>query len=60
MAKKKDPYTDIKKSIDIQCFIESIKDGFKDVEDPRLLDNQSYPLMSLFRMNGKSFLMKTP
>jgi hypothetical protein len=35
MAKKKDPYDDLEKSIDIQCFIEFIHDGFKEVIDPR-------------------------
>lgn len=44
MAKKKEPYDDIEKSIDIQEFIDSVKDGFKEVEDPRLADNKCYSL----------------
>lgn len=50
MTKKKDPYDDIEKSIDIQAFVESVKEGFKQVVDPRKADNQSYPLMSLLVM----------
>ena len=50
MAKKKEPYNDIEKLIDIQAFIDSVKDGFKGVEDPRLADNKCYPLMSLLVM----------
>jgi hypothetical protein len=42
MAKKKNPYDDIEKSIDIRAFIDSVKDGFKEVEDPRLADNKCY------------------
>ncbi len=47
MAKKKNPYDEIEQSIDIEVFVESVKEGFNKVLDPRRSDNQSYPLMSL-------------
>lgn len=50
MAKKKEAYDDIEKSIDIQSFIDSVKDGFKELEDPRQAGNTRYPLLSLLIM----------
>lgn len=49
MARKQD-YADIEQSIDIQAFVESVKEGFNTVTDPRKADNQTYPLMSLLVM----------
>lgn len=50
MAKKKDSYDDIERSIDMQAFVESVKEGFDEVADPRRADNQVYPLISLLIM----------
>jgi predicted transposase YbfD/YdcC len=50
MTKKKEVYDDIEKSIDIQSFIDSVEDGFKELEDPRQADNIRYPLLSLLIM----------
>jgi len=50
MARKKEHYNDIEQSIDLQAFVESVKEGFKEVTDPRKADNQCYPLMSLLVM----------
>lgn len=49
MAKRQE-YSDIDQEIDIQAFIESIQEGFREIEDPRRSGNQSYPLMSLLVM----------
>ena len=48
MAKKnpKDTYSEIDQVIDSETFVECIKDGFKEIEDPRASDS-SYPLASL-------------
>ena len=40
---KKNAYDDIEKSLDIQAFVGSVKEGFSSVEDPRVSDNQTYP-----------------
>ncbi len=48
MAKKKNPYDEIEQSIDIEVFVESVKEGFNKVLDPRRSDNQSYPLTGSF------------
>jgi predicted transposase YbfD/YdcC len=50
---KKNPkaiYSEIDQIIDNQAFIESMKKGFNAVEDPRVADNRSYPLVSLLVM----------
>jgi len=44
---KKNVYDDIEKSLDIQAFVDSVKEGFSSVEDPRVSDNQTYPLVTL-------------
>lgn len=44
----KDFYSELDQIVDTEEFLESVKEGFRDVEDPRVQDNQSYPLASLF------------
>jgi predicted transposase YbfD/YdcC len=46
----KDTYSEIDQIIDNEAFVEYVKTGFKDVEDPRAEDNCSYPLVSLLVM----------
>lgn len=46
MAKKYE-YGDLEKELDIQNFVESVKEGFCEVPDPRRSANQLYPLMHL-------------
>src|SRR6478752_2727300 len=48
--KKKQEYSDIEKELDLQSFVNSVKDGFKNVPDPRSSDNQDHSLMSLIIM----------
>lgn len=52
MARKKTEefYSEIDQMVDREAFLESIKEGFKEVEDPRVKDNQSYPLVNLLVM----------
>jgi predicted transposase YbfD/YdcC len=50
VAKQKKYYDDIEQSMDLQAFVDSVREGFKEVTDPRQLDNQCYPLMSLLVM----------
>ena len=52
MARKrtKEFYSEIDQIADSEAFIESIRKGFYDVEDPRFQDNQSYSLVSLLVM----------
>lgn len=50
MTKKKELYDDIEKAFDIQSFVDSIEDGFKELEDPRQADNTRYSLISLVVM----------
>ena len=52
MSKKNsnDFYSEIDQIADKQEFVESVKAGFKEVIDPRAVDNQSYPLISLLVM----------
>ncbi len=49
MSKKntKDAYSEIDQIIDSEAFAACVKSGFKEVEDPRTQDNNSYPLVSL-------------
>lgn len=47
---KKNPrefYSEIDGIADKEAFIESIQEGFKDIKDPRLEDNQTYHLLDL-------------
>jgi predicted transposase YbfD/YdcC len=48
--KPKEFYSDIDQLVDSQNFMESVREGFKEVEDPREDDNQIYPLVSLLVM----------
>jgi len=48
--KAKEFYSEIDQIADRQAFIESITEGFKEVEDPRAADNQSYPFVHLLVM----------
>lgn len=48
--KTKDFYSEIDQIADREAFLESIREGFLEVEDPRVEDNQSYPLISLLVM----------
>lgn len=52
MARKrtKEFYSEIDQIADSEAFLESIRKGFYDVEDPRVQDNQSYSLVSLLVM----------
>ncbi len=52
MSKKKSAefYSEADALIDQQEFVESIERTFKDILDPRVLDNQSYPLVYLLIM----------
>lgn len=45
--KSKEFYSEIDQIADKQAFIESIAEGFKEIEDPRAADNQSYSLIHL-------------
>lgn len=50
MSKRKDVYTELDGIFDCDEFIQSIRDGFKEVEDPRAADNRIYPIGSLLVM----------
>ena len=43
-------YTEIDQIADKKAFLESVQEGFREVEDPRASDNQSYLLMHLLVM----------
>ena len=47
---RKDAYSEIDQIIDSQAFVECVKNGFKEVGDPRTEDNNSYPFVSLLVM----------
>src|SRR5262249_31644918 len=47
MKQKKEFYSEIDQIADKQAFVDSITEGFKEIEDPRALDNQSYKLIHL-------------
>ena len=49
MSKKKprEFYSTIDEIADKEAFLESVQEGFKDVEDPRAADNQGYRLVDL-------------
>src|SRR4051812_3127014 len=46
----KEFYTEIDQIADRETFVESVLEGFCEVEDPRTSDNQSYPLVHLLIM----------
>ena len=48
--KAKEFYSEIDEFADRQAFVELITEGFKEVEDPRAVDNQSYPFVHLLVM----------
>lgn len=48
--KSKEFYSEIDQIADKQTFIESIAEGFKEIEDPRTTDNRSYFLVHLLVM----------
>lgn len=48
--KQQEIYSEVEQFYDQQTFIESIKEGFKEIQDPRASDNQSYPLAYLVVM----------
>lgn len=52
MSRKKpqEDYSEADQLFDKEAFIESIKEGFSEVQDPRAVDNQSYPLSYLLVM----------
>jgi hypothetical protein len=53
--KRKQPkefYSEIDQIADKQAFIESISEGFKEVNDPRAADNLSYSLIHLLKDVG--------
>jgi predicted transposase YbfD/YdcC len=43
-------YTEVDQIADREEFLESVKEGFCDIEDPRKRDNQTYPLVHLLVM----------
>ena len=49
MSKKKPQefYSTIDEIADKEAFLESVQEGFKEVEDPRAADNQGYRLVDL-------------
>ena len=40
-------YSDFDQIEDVEAFLDTLKNGFKDIADPRVQDNQSYPLTAL-------------
>ncbi len=46
-GKSKEFYSEADKIADSEAFLVSVKEGFKELEDPRAQDNQTYPLVSL-------------
>lgn len=49
MARKRTEefYTEVDQLVDLEAFLESVQEGFREVEDPRAKDNQTYPLVHL-------------
>jgi len=43
-------YTEIDQIADREAFLESVQEGFREIEDPRAKDNQTYPLVHLLVM----------
>lgn len=52
MSKKtqREFYSTIEQITDKEAFLESVREGFKDIEDPRMQDNQDYRLVDLLIM----------
>ncbi len=52
MSKKtqREFYSTIEQIADKEAFLESVQEGFKDIEDPRMKDNQEYRLIDLLIM----------
>jgi predicted transposase YbfD/YdcC len=46
-GKTKEFYSEADQIADSEAFLVSVKEGFKELEDPRAQDNQTYPLVSL-------------
>jgi len=46
-GKSKEFYSEADQIADSEAFLVSVKEGFKELEDPRAQDNQTYPLVSL-------------
>lgn len=49
-AKEKLFYSEVDQIADSEAFLESVREGFSEVEDPRVQDNLSYPLINLLVM----------
>src|SRR5262245_54763874 len=49
MARKRTEefYTEVDQIADREAFLESVQEGFCGIEDPRVKDNQTYPLVHL-------------
>jgi predicted transposase YbfD/YdcC len=52
MARKRtgEFYTEVDQIADREAFLESVQEGFSEIEDPRAKDNQTYPLVKLLVM----------
>jgi predicted transposase YbfD/YdcC len=52
MGRKKEQefYSEVEQLYDRETFIASIREGFQEVQDPRAMDNQSYPIVYLLVM----------
>src|SRR4029077_6110117 len=48
--KTKEFYSEFDQIADSEAFLETIREGFKEIKDPRAPDNQSYPLINLLIM----------
>lgn len=48
--KTKELYSEYDQIADSEAFLETIREGFKEIKDPRAQDNQSYPLVNLLIM----------
>ncbi len=58
MTKKKEKefYSEVDQLLDAEEFLESVREGFCGVDDPRAKDNLSYPLVNLLIMTLCSVL----
>jgi predicted transposase YbfD/YdcC len=52
MVRKKESgfYSEVDQIVDSEAFLESVSVGFKEITDPRAVDNQTYPLVDLLVM----------
>lgn len=48
--KKEEVYSSVDQIFDKEAFLESIENGFREVTDPRVADNQSYPFITILVM----------